>query len=260
MKIATLNCNGLRSASRRGFLAWLERAAPDVLCLQEIRADADVLAEDLLRPVGWTCGWHFAQKKGYAGTAVWVRRAGADFTVGCGHARGIEEGRAVGVHLPEIDVWSVYLPSGSSGPERQAWKYSYLDHMTGFMQARLASGRPTVLCGDLNIAHTEMDIKNAKGNAKNSGFLPEERAWIGARLAEGWQDAFRVTNPSLVAYSWWSNRGQARANDVGWRIDYILATPGVRVDSCTIDRAADLADHAPVLATVTVSGADATSS
>ncbi len=252
MKITTLNCNGLRSADRRGFRDWLERAAPDVLLLQEVRADADALPAALYAPEGWTVGWSFAQKKGYAGTAAWVRGTGSvRFTHGTGHARGDEEGRVTGAHLTladgrALDVWSMYLPSGSSGPERQAWKFDYMEHAQAWLAARLASGTPTIVGGDLNIAHTAMDIKNATSNAKNSGFLPEERAWLGARLAEGWQDAFRVANPDTVAYSWWSNRGNARANNVGWRIDYLLASPQVQVRASTIDREAGLSDHAPV--------------
>ncbi len=261
LHVTTLNCNGLRSAERRGFLAWLGRAAPDVLLLQEVRADAESLPAALLAPAGWRVAWHFAQKKGYAGTAVWVREGApvrdVTFTRGCGHARGEEEGRVAGAHLTladgrVLDAWSMYLPSGSSGPERQAWKFEYMAHVERWLAERLASGRPTVVGGDLNIAHTAMDIKNAKGNVKNSGFLPEERAWFGDRLSEGWQDAFRVANPETVAYSWWSNRGNARANDVGWRIDYLLASPQLRVRASSIDRGASLSDHAPVTAELTI--------
>lgn len=253
MKITSLNCNGLRSALRRGFLEFVARDAPDVLCLQEVRADASSLPADVLEPAGWRCAWAFAEKKGYAGTSVWVRDAhAATFTVGTGHTRGDAEGRVVGAHLADIDVWSVYLPSGSSGPERQAWKFEYLEHVAPWMDRLRASGRPQVVCGDLNIAHTPMDIKNAKQNEKNSGFLPEERAWLGGRLTAGWQDAFRVANPTRVAYSWWSNRGNARANDVGWRIDYILCAGPVRVVASDISREAGLADHAPVHAELAV--------
>ena len=169
-----------------------------------------------------------------------------EFKRGTGHARGDAEGRLIGARLGELDVWSLYMPSGSAGPDRQAWKFEYMAHMEDWLAARLASGRPSIVCGDINIAHTEMDIKNAKGNQKNSGFLPEERAWMSAWFAAGWQDLFRVANPDLVAYSWWSNRGQARANDVGWRIDYLVGTPGLRVVRAEIERFAGLSDHAPV--------------
>lgn len=258
MKITTVNVNGLRSAGRRGFREWLARSAPDVLCLQEVRATREVLPPELADPPGWDCGWHPAEKAGYAGTAVWARRglaaAAPAVTVGCGHARGQQEGRAVGIHLPELDVWSLYMPSGSAGPERQAWKYEYMEHIFPWMERIAASGRPALVCGDINIAHTAMDIRNARSNEKNSGFLPEERAWMSRLLAAGWRDIFREANPTLEAYSWWSNRGRARENDVGWRIDYLLATRGVSVRSVTVERDAELSDHAPVSAEVDVTG------
>ncbi len=253
MRITTLNVNGIRSADRRGFRDWLARATPDVLCLQEVRADEAAVEPALWRPEGWEVRWHPAQKKGYAGTAVWVRQPhSARFTVGNGHPRGDEEGRAVGAHLDGIDVWSLYMPSGSSGPDRQAWKYEYMEHVQPWLDALLASGRPTVVCGDINIAHTAMDIKNAKPNEKNSGFLPEERRWLDGLVKRGWRDLFREANPASQAYSWWSNRGNARANDVGWRIDHLWATPNVRVKAVEIDRHASLSDHAPVTAEVEV--------
>lgn len=251
MRITTLNVNGLRSAERKGFSDWLTRAAPDVLCLQEVRADEES-AGSLWHPEGWRTRWNPAEKKGYAGTAVWARHAGATFTVGNGHARGEQEGRAVGVHLPELDVWSLYMPSGSSGPDRQAWKEEYMAHVLPWMEGLLRSGRPTLVCGDINIAHTRMDIKNATGNAKNSGFLPHERAWLDQLVALGWRDLFREANPASQAYSWWSNRGNARANDVGWRIDHIWATPDVKVRAVSIERTAGLSDHAPVHADLDV--------
>lgn len=253
VKIVTLNVNGLRSADRRGFAGWLEAARPDVLCLQEVRADESSLEPRLWAPAGWRCGWNPAQQKGYSGTAVWVRDAhAAEFLVGTGHGRGDAEGRVVGARLGDVDVWSLYMPSGSAGPERQAWKFEYMTHIERWLDERLATGRPTLVCGDINIAHTEMDIRNAKGNQKNSGFLPEERAWMSAWFARGWQDLFRVANPDRVAYSWWSNRGQARAKDVGWRIDYVVASPGVRVRSAEIERTAGLSDHAPVAVEIEV--------
>jgi exodeoxyribonuclease-3 len=264
MKITTLNANGLRSADRRGFRDWLRKSRPDVLCLQEIRATPDVLEPELASPRGWATAWNPAAQKGYSGTAVWARtglvggKAKARFTLGNGHGRGEEEGRVVGMHLPAtpergaLDVWSLYMPSGSSGPERQAWKYEYMEHIRPWMLSLLTSGRPALVCGDINIAHTPMDIRNARQNEGNSGFLPAERAWMTGLLEAGWRDLFREANPTLVAYSWWSNRGRARENDVGWRIDYVLATPGVTVRSVTIERDADLSDHAPVSAEVEV--------
>ena len=253
MRITTLNCNGLRAAEKKGFSSWLARAAPDVLCLQEVRAEETDVPAALWQPQGWHARWHPAAKKGYSGTAVWSRAPGETrFTVGTGHERGDGEGRITGVHLPDLDVWSMYLPSGSSGPERQAWKFEYLAHVMPWMRERITSGRPTLVCGDLNIAHTPMDIRNAKSNEKNSGFLPEERAWLSELVSLGWRDLFREKNPTVQAYSWWSQRGNARANDVGWRIDHIWATPGVQVERVWIEREAGLSDHAPVHAEITV--------
>lgn len=255
MKVTTLNLNGLRSAERRGFRTWLAKTKPDVLCLQEVRCDEASADPALWKPRGWRVAWHPARKKGYAGTAVWARAAlfekGTDarFTIGCGHPRGVEEGRLVGLHLPDLDVWSLYLPSGGrDDPERQDWKYAYMDHTYAWMERIVRSGRPAIVCGDVNIAHTPRDIKNASGNKKSSGFLPEERAWLDRLVALGWRDLFREVNPDRVAYSWWSNFGNARQNDVGWRIDHIWATPGVRVGTVDIERDADLSDHAPVTA------------
>ncbi len=252
MKVTTLNLNGLRSAERRGFKSWLAKSKPDVLCLQEVRCAADVAPPNLWKPRGWKVAWNPAEKKGYSGTGVWTRHPSAAFSIGTGHARGDLEGRVVGAHLDGIDVYSCYLPSGSSGPDRQAWKMEFLDHVFPWLQARLASGRPTIVCGDLNIAHRPIDLKNWRSNQKNSGFLPEERAWMDQVLSTGWRDLWREVHPEKAEYSWWSNRGQARAKDVGWRIDYVLATPGVRVTDARIEKEADLSDHAPVSAWVDV--------
>ena len=246
MRITTLNLNGLRSADKRGFRQWLTKARPDVFCMQEVRATESDVPAELWKPADYVARWFPAEQKGYSGTAIWSRKKRIHFTTGTGHARGDAEGRAVGAHLPGVDVWSLYMPSGSSGPERQAWKFEYMQHIFPWMESLLASGRPTVVCGDINIAHTKLDIKNATSNAKNSGFLPEERAWLDSLVARGWQDTFRVANPTSQAYSWWSQRGNARANDVGWRIDHLWATPGIRVLSASIDRTLYLSDHAPV--------------
>ena len=253
VRVTTLNVNGLRSAHRRGFAAWIERTKPDVLCLQEVRATEADVPPEAWKPEGYRAHWSPAQKLGYSGTAVWARaKRGVRFSTGTGHSRGDAEGRIAGAHLPALDVYSVYLPSGSSGPDRQAWKEEYMDHLFPWMEALIRSGRPAMVCGDINIAHTAMDIKNAKGNAKNSGFLPHERAWLDRVVALGWRDVFREANPTSQAYSWWSQRGQARANDVGWRIDHIWATPGIEVRSVTIERNANLSDHAPVTADIRV--------
>lgn len=218
--LATLNLNGIRSATRRGFRDWLARAQPDVLCLQELRIQRAEMDAGHQPPEGWHAVQMDALKKGYAGTAIWSQKTPKSTDVGCGLDWADEEGRMVRMELPEATVISAYLPSGSSGPERQARKDAFLAFFIGETEKLLASGRPVVICGDYNIAHREIDIHDPKGNAKNSGFLPHERAWMDALLAQGWVDLFRYRNPVERSYSWWSNRGQARANDKGWRLDY----------------------------------------
>lgn len=245
LTVATLNVNGLRSADRRGFRDWLTRRRPDVLCLQEVRAELADLEPGLRAPEGYAVCFTPAVKKGYAGTAVWVREGlDVEFDRGSGHGRGDEEGRLTGARVGPFEVWSLYLPSGSSGPERQAWKYEYMDHIRPWFDGR--RGRPALVCGDLNIAHEAIDLKNWRSNQKNSGFLPEERAWFGELLRSGWRDSFREQNPGVAAYSWWSARGRARENDVGWRIDYVLTTADVPVREAWIEKDAGLSDHAPV--------------
>lgn len=248
--LATLNCNGLRSAVRRGFTDWYRRADPDVLCMQELRmqaADMDLAHQP---PEGFASVQSDAEKKGYSGTAVWSRLHPLHTATGCGLDWADLEGRVSMMQLREALVVSVYLPSGSSGEARQAMKEAFMGHFADWAGGLLASGAPVVICGDLNIAHQEIDIHDPKGNAKNSGFLPHERAWFTRLLEQGWVDVFRRRNPTERTYSWWSNRGQARANNKGWRLDYQLASPVLaeRAEACWIDTGAGLSDHAPVLA------------
>ncbi len=248
--LATLNLNGIRSATRRGFRDWLARAQPDVLCMQELRIQLSEMDADHQPPADWHTVQMDALKKGYAGTAIWSGLAPRAVDRGTGLGWADEEGRMVRMELPQATVFSVYLPSGSSGPERQARKDAFLEHFIGVTGDLLRGGGPVVICGDYNIAHREIDIHDPKGNAKNSGFLPHERAWMDALLAQGWVDLFRALNPTERTYSWWSNRGRARENDKGWRLDYLVASPELarRAERCWIDKGAGLSDHAPVLA------------
>lgn len=249
MKITTWNVNGLRAALRKGFADHLERLGPDVLLLQEIRVTPDQLPATWRAPEGWYVLWHPAEKAGYAGTAVWSRHPIEE--VGRGLDGDDPEGRVLTVRTGGVEVVSVYLPSGSSGPERQAAKEVWMAQFADWMAARVDDGVQRWVGGDLNIAHTAHDIWNAKGNEGNSGFLPHERAWFTALLGQGWLDALRDTAGDVQGpYSWWSNRGQARAKDRGWRIDYLLANRAAAgaFRSASVDRAAGLAcsDHAPV--------------
>ena len=249
MRIVTLNLNGIRSAAGKGFYEWLAQQEADIVCLQELKAQAANMAGQMLAPSGFHGYFHYAQKKGYSGVGLYSRREPDAVIEGLGIAGFDSEGRYIEAQFGNLSVVSLYLPSGSSGEERQAVKF---DFMAAFMPHLLAlkqSGREAVICGDWNIAHTERDLKNWRGNRKNSGFLPEERAWLTALFDEiGFVDVFRRVHPELEAYTWWSNRGQAWAKDVGWRIDYQIATPGIatRAHAAAIYKAQRFSDHAPL--------------
>lgn len=247
--ICSLNLNGIRAAEKRGFSEWLAREQPDVLCLQELRANSDQVPDEVRSPAGYSARWNSAQKKGYAGTGLFSREAADAYQVGSGLSWGDDEGRVLRARFADFEVISLYVPSGSSSEERLELKFAYMDHMSSWFAELLAEERPIAICGDFNVAHTERDIWSPKTNVKNSGFLPEERSWFTSLLEQGWRDVYReqhIDEPGL--YSWWSNRGQARAKDRGWRLDYCLMTPSFaeRVSGAWIEKDADLSDHAPV--------------
>ncbi|MEM7624041.1 MAG: exodeoxyribonuclease III [Planctomycetota bacterium] len=254
MRITTWNVNGLRAAIRKGMADRLNVIQPDVLLLQEIRVQPEQLPAEWAAPEGWHVTWHPAEKPGYAGTAVWTRRPHTVVSRGLTDgtsADGDHEGRVLRVKVDGVQVVSVYLPSGSSSPARQeikeAWMGEFMPWATKLKRART----PTVLGGDLNIAHTERDIFYAKSNQNQSGFLPHEREWFSELLGVGWRDVVREHAGDVDGpYSWWSNRGQARKLDRGWRIDYLLANPASAkiFRAATTHRDAGLAcsDHAPV--------------
>jgi exodeoxyribonuclease-3 len=247
--LTTLNCNGLRSAERHGFRRWLARVAPDVLCLQEVRAWPDQVPPEVRCPPGYNSRLVCSGKKGYAGVATYSRPAPDAQAEGSGLSWGDEEGRVLRSEFGELVILNVYAPSGSSSPDRQILKFEYMEHLQRVGRELLAEGRPVALCGDLNVAHTELDIHDPKGNAKNSGFLPAEREWFSRLLDDGWVDVLRRLHPDEPGhYSWWSNRGAARAKDLGWRIDYVLANEALaaRAEEASIDKRAGLSDHAPV--------------
>jgi exodeoxyribonuclease-3 len=255
MRVATWNINGIRAALRKGFADHLQRVNPDILLLQEVRARPEQIPPPWATPDGWSTLWHPAERPGYAGTGVWARRDISDEARGAGEADS--EGRVVVSRVAGVRFVSVYLPSGSSGEHRQAEKDRWLGFFLAWAERLARSRVPTVLGGDFNIAHTELDIFYAKANEKNSGFLPHERAWFGELLTQGWADLIREQHgPEQGPYSWWSNRGQARALDRGWRIDYLLANKAAarRVTGCFIDRPSGLevSDHAMVVADLDV--------
>lgn len=249
MRITTFNCNGIRSAARKGFFDWFSGQQVDVLCLQETKAQLHQLDDEVFRPSGYERYFFDAEKKGYAGTAIYSRLPPDRVSRGIGWSVADQEGRYIQADFGNLSVISLYMPSGSSGEARQAIKFEFLDRFLPLLQQFRQSGRDYVLCADWNICHKEIDLKNWRANRKNSGFLPEERAWLDHLYDElGYVDSFRLVNQLPDQYSWWSNRGQARSKNVGWRLDYHIITPALahRVENATIYTDENFSDHAPV--------------
>ncbi|KAA0181540.1 exodeoxyribonuclease III [Cupriavidus gilardii] len=249
LRIISANLNGIRSAAKKGFFDWMGKQDADMVCVQELKAQAADMTEAFLAPHGYHGYFHYAEKKGYSGVGLYTRHKPERVITGFGNAEFDSEGRYVEVQYPHLAVISVYVPSGSSSEERQLAKYRFMEAFLPHLLQLKASGRAIVLCGDVNIAHKEIDIKNWKGNLKNSGFLPEERAWIGELFdVHGYVDVFRKLDPRPEQYTWWSNRGQAYAKNVGWRIDYHLATPKIAdtAKACSIYKDEKFSDHAPL--------------
>jgi exodeoxyribonuclease-3 len=250
MRIITLNLNGIRSAIRRGFLTWLRTARPDVVCMQEIKAHQSDLDSAILVPDGLKGYFHCAEKKGYAGVGLYCRQAPDRVIAGFGSREFDPEGRFLRVDYGDLSMVSVYLPSGSSSEERQRAKFRFMGEFMPYLKRLHRSGREFILAGDWNIAHREIDLKNWRSNQKNSGFLPEERAWLTDVFERaGWVDVFRTLDPRAEQYTWWSNRGQAWAKNVGWRIDYQIATPGIAAKATRVRIYKDkrFSDHAPLI-------------
>ncbi|MGR8920379.1 MAG: exodeoxyribonuclease III [Gammaproteobacteria bacterium] len=249
MRIISLNLNGIRSAHRKGFYDWLARQRADVVCLQETKAQVDQLDARVRRPGRWHTFYHDAEKKGYSGVAVFSRREPDRVTYGLGFDEFDREGRYVQADFGRLSVASVYLPSGSSSEERQQMKFKFMDKFMPWLEQRRGEQREYILCGDWNIAHRAIDLRNWRSNQKNSGFLPEERAWMDRLFDEvGYVDAFRQVNQEPDQYTWWSNRGQAWDKNVGWRIDYQVVTPGLAeaVEKAAIYKSRRFSDHAPL--------------
>jgi len=249
LKVISLNVNGLRSAAGKGLFRWLAAQQADVVCLQEIKAQEADLDGHAVELAGFERFLYPAQKKGYAGVALYSRAKPGRVIRGFGVQEFDAEGRYLEAQYGKLSVVSVYLPSGSAGPHRQASKFRFLKAFLRHLQRIRARDSETILCGDWNIAHKEIDLRNWRSNRKNSGFLPEERAWLTSLFDEvGFVDVFRLLNRKPDQYTWWSNRGQARAKNVGWRIDYQIATPGVarsaKRESIYLRRR--FSDHAPL--------------
>lgn len=253
-KLVSLNLNGIRSASTKGLEDWVAREAPDCICVQELKAQAPDMAGRFETLAGLTGHFQCAEKKGYSGVGVYTRHEPSDVVIGFDGGEFDAEGRLVELRFDtpqrKWSILSAYFPSGSSGEERQAAKFRFLDVFYPYLM-QLKAQREFILCGDLNIAHQEKDLKNWRSNQKNSGFLPEERAWMTRALTEGGVvDVYRQLHPDTTAecYTWWSNRGQAWANNVGWRLDYHLATPALAAQARTaaIYKEQRFSDHAPL--------------
>lgn len=250
MRIMTFNCNGIRAAARKGFFDWLPSADADIVCLQETKAQEPQLTDPVFRPEGYECHYYDAEKKGYSGTALFTRHSANKISRGLGNEIADTEGRYLQADFDGFSVASLYLPSGSSGDERQARKMRFLEFYLEHMRSLRRKRREFIVCGDWNICHKEIDLKNWRANQKNSGFLPEERQWLDQLYDElGYVDAFREVNKAPDQYSWWSMRGQARAKNVGWRLDYHVVTPGLqdKVKQAEIYTAENFSDHAPVI-------------
>ena len=265
MRIISFNANGVRSAARKGFFDWFTTQDADILCMQETKAQEHQLAGpdgvhgDFL-PAGYKAWFRDATtKKGYSGVAIYSRNEPDEVRTALGRESFDEEGRYIEARFGNLSVVSFYIPSGSSGELRQGFKFEAMDWLGPILDQWLASGRDYVLCGDWNIVRSALDIRNWKSNQKNSGCLPPERAWLNGRICDdggsdgtphredGWVDAYRALNPEGQDYTWWSNRGAARANNVGWRIDYQFVTPSLRerLKACSILREPRFSDHAP---------------
>ncbi len=249
MRVITVNVNGIKSAASKGLFIWLAQQDADVICLQEVRANTEqVTNKNYLLP-SYHSYFCCAEKSGYSGVAIYSKEKPSKIISSLGWPVADNEGRYLEVQFSHVRVASVYLPSGTSGEARQKIKYEFLDEYYAVLKKQIKSSQQYILCGDWNIAHQNIDLKNWRSNQKNSGFLPEERAWLDTVFNElGFVDAYRHFNPNKVEYTWWSNRANAWANNVGWRIDYQIITPGLagKIEHTSIYRQQKFSDHAPL--------------
>ena len=250
MKIITLNINGIRAGERKGFFHWLAQQNADVVCLQEIKAQEDQIQAPVFWPEAFHCYYHPAEKKGYSGVAIYCRQKPDEVIYGIDWPEFDQEGRFIEARFGKLRVSSLYLPSGSSKTERQDFKYEVMGGLMPILRNKQSDDEQHIICGDWNIAHKKIDLKNWRGNQKNSGFLPEERAWMDQLFGDqGWLDAFREINSEPEQYTWWSNRGQAWANNTGWRIDYQVISANLKncAQSVDIYKHERFSDHAPLI-------------
>lgn len=249
MRIITANVNGIRAAEKKGFFDWMKKQKADVICIQETKAQEHQLDDSIFYPKGYHCYYFDAEKKGYSGVAIFSKVKPKKITTGLGWPHADSEGRWIQAEFEGLTVASLYLPSGSSSDERHQNKLIFMDRLLEDMRAMKRKKREFVICGDFNTVHKEIDITNWKSNQKNSGCTPEEHAWLDKLFDEvGYVDAFREVNKKAGEYTWWSNRGNARANNVGWRIDYQMVTPGLKdkVKKASVYKETWFSDHAPL--------------
>lgn len=249
MKIITYNINGLRAALKKGFLDWLSAVNADVVCLQEIKSTPEQIDVEPIKSLGYETFWHPATKKGYSGVAIFSKIRPGNVCIGCGIDKYDFEGRVIRVDFTDFSLMNVYMPSGSSGEERQAFKMTWLEDFFKYIEEIKKDHKNLVVCGDFNICHKPIDIHNPKSNANSSGFLPEERAWMSKFFDNGFVDAFRKFNQEPHNYTWWSYRAGARVKNLGWRIDYHTVTQEMenRLKRTVILKEAHHSDHCPVL-------------
>tara|TARA_Y100001970_G_C14149023_1_gene811581 strand:- start:641 stop:1414 length:774 start_codon:yes stop_codon:yes gene_type:complete len=250
MRLITINLNGIRSASSKGFFEWLNSQKADIVCVQETRIQPEQMTQNMIRPGLHRSSFEFAEKRGYSGVGLYFKKKPDKIYNGIGWPLIDREGRFIQADFGGLSVISLYLPSGSSGNDRQQFKFEVLAYFEKWLKKELKSSREYIICGDLNIAHEKIDIKNWKSNQKNSGFLPEERAWMSKLFNNlGLLDVFRSLNKNPDQYTWWSNRGRAWEKNVGWRIDYQIATSmiGARAKSSSIFKEKRFSDHSPLI-------------
>jgi len=248
MKIITYNVNGIRAAMKKGFVDWLKEEDPDVVCLQEVKALEEQADLEEIKSLGYEIYWNAAEKKGYSGVAIFTRIKPESVAVGLGVEKHDREGRLHKLNFGSFSLINSYFPSGSSGDERQAFKYEYLDDFYAYIEEVKKTEPNLVICGDVNICHTDIDIHNPKTNQNTSGFLPEERAWVTKFLESGFVDCFRQFDESPDHYTWWSYRAAARQRNKGWRIDYFFASESLKnqLQDCKILPEAKHSDHCPI--------------
>ena len=248
MRIFSWNVNGLRAVVKKGFFDWLDSEAPDAVCLQEIKARAEDLTESIRNPEGYYATWNPAQRKRYSGVAVFTKKKPKLVHFGIGIERFDVEGRVIRIEFKDCDLLNVYFANGTSGSERLEYKMAFYDAFLDHCEQLRAEGKELVISGDVNTAHKAVDLKNPKANAKNSGFLPEERAWVDKFISHGYVDSFRAFHPEPDQYTWWSYRFNVRAKNIGWRIDYFFVTENLaeKVKDSFIQPSVMGSDHCPI--------------